>query len=193
MIKFRTLVLGLAAVVALVVLTACGGGDDNKSGGILSGNNNGSSQSSSSGSSSSGSGSSSGSSSGSLDFAKAAKNLQDVKSFNFDISLKMNLGDLSSGSGSSFGSKSGDLDLSSLFALLGNVKATGSYVAPDSTTVTASLMGQQFSYVQIGNKSWTKQSNNGKWTQSDASSSPLGSLSPTDLSSSAGSIPPDAL
>jgi hypothetical protein len=102
----------------------------------------------------------------------------------------MNLGDL--GSGSNSGSKSGDFDLSGLAALLGNVKASGSYVAPDQTSVTASLMGQNFSFIQIGNKSWTKQGN-GKWTEGSSSSNPLGSISPADLGSSAGSIPPDAL
>jgi len=194
--KFRTFLLGLSAVVVLTALTACGGSDDNKSGGILGGASSGSSTSSSSsnsGSSSSGSnsGSSSGSSSGgTLDLSKSAKNLQDLKSFNFDISLKMNLGDLGSSSGSS--GSNGGLDLSGLGALLGNVKATGSFVGPDKTSLTASALGQDFSFIQIGKDSYTKQGSNGKWTKSSSSDSPLDSLTNGGLSSNS-SIPPDAL
>ncbi len=186
--KFRNLILGFAAVTALVVLTACGGGGDKKSGGILDNSNNSSSSGtpSSSGGSSSGSSSSSGAG-GSLDLSKATKNLQDLKSFNFDVTLKMNLGDLTSSVGTP--TSGSDFDLSGIFALLGNIKATGSYVAPDKMSVSASLMGQQFQYIQIGNQAYTKQGN-ANWTKSSSSSNPFSDLT---SGSSASSIPQDAL
>lgn len=97
---------------------------------------------------------------GVLDLTSSAKNLQNISSFRFDLSMKVEMGPPVAG-----GSNSPDAAFATAFlGLLGNLAATGSYVAPDQAEVTLTFFGQEMSYVQIGSKAWEKTGSSWKAT-----------------------------
>ena len=108
-----------------------------------------------------------------LNLASAAQALQNVQSFRFDLSLKMDF-DTPSG-----GSTEDDFGAAFL-ALLGNVNAKGAYAGPDSFEVEAALFGQKVRMVQIGNQAWVNDGSG--WEVTDAEDlSTFSMTSPADL------------
>ena len=169
MSKSRLLLAPLAAL-AVALLVACGGDKKDDSAST-------SEPGASSSSSSSGSG---GGSSTQLDLARSTAKIQDLRSFRFDVSLKMDLGSPASGpsSGSSSDDALGDAFASILLGALGDIKATGAFVKPDQMEVTLKLGGQDISMVQIKDKAWVKFG--GKWQVTDPDDD-IGLGSPSDL------------
>jgi hypothetical protein len=154
--KLRPLLIaGIGLMLAFVV--ACGGGDK-------------SSTDVPAGSISAGSGILV---SGGLDLSKAASAIEELKSFRFDLSLKMEFSGVS-------GNSAEDMFAALLLGALGDIKASGAYVAPDKTETTITFAGQEIGYIQIGNQAWMKMG--GVWTPTTASDA-LGFNfgSPTDL------------
>ncbi|HEX5141277.1 MAG TPA: hypothetical protein VFX19_10055 [Dehalococcoidia bacterium] len=112
-----------------------------------------------------------------LDLSSAAESLLDVKSFRFNLSLKLNVDDPTGGSGSddnAFGA--------AMLALLGNINVNGAYVSPDRYEVQTKLFGQDVHAIQIGDQAWVNDGSG--WTETE-SADDLGmfglSGSPTDL------------
>jgi hypothetical protein len=146
----------LALLFALVI--ACGG-DNNGGSSNGSGATNGGTTSG--GSTTGGSG---GSVSTELDLTNAATKLLEMRSFRFDMSMKMDfdLGDLDE-----------DDEFSAAFAelfllLLSDIKMSGVYVAPDSYDITMTIAGQRVRYVQIGNQAWVNEGSG--WTETTVDS-----------------------
>jgi hypothetical protein len=135
MSKTRWLILPVAAVLVTLAL-ACGGDSKN----TASGNTGGS-----------GSGGSGSTVSNELDLTRSAQSLANVKSFRFDMTLKMDFGDPKSRSND-------DLGLGAMFlALFSNIKAEGAYVGPDRYEMKIALFGEEVHVIQIGQKAWTKE------------------------------------
>ncbi len=99
-----------------------------------------------------------------IDLAKSAASLETLKSFRFDVSMKIDF--------------TGGSSASALFGALGDIKASGAVVAPDQVDVRLSLFGQDFGYVQIGDKAWEKKGAN--WEPTDAADSGF-DFKPEDL------------
>ena len=94
-----------------------------------------------------------------VDISRSAANLEALRSFRFDVSMKLD-----------FAQPSGD-DLSSALAgLIGDIKVTGAYVAPDSLQVETVFAGEEIAYVQIGSQAWTKV--DGAWQVTPADATP---------------------
>jgi hypothetical protein len=170
MFKKRLLFAPLAGL-SIALLVACGGDkkDSNDS-------------SSSGGSSNSSRQASTGSSTQSLDLSKSGTKLADLKSFRFDLSMKLNLGSLGSGASSSNPSTEdafGAAMIGALLGGLGDIKAEGAFVSPDKSDVKLRLAGQEIAMVQVGDKAWVKFGNT--WQATDAGDSLLGSSSPADM------------
>ena len=108
-----------------------------------------------------------------LNLANAAQALEDVKSFRFDVSLKMDFDAPSGGSDEDeFGA--------ALLALFGNINANGAYAGPDSFEVEAAVFGQKMRMIQIGNQAWVNDGSG--WEVTDADDlSMFGVTKPTDL------------
>jgi hypothetical protein len=81
-----------------------------------------------------------------IDLAGSVQSIQQLKSFRFDLTMKMD----ASGGGA------GDPLAAAFLGALGNIKANGAVVAPDQTEMHMTIFGQQFSYIQIGNRAWEK-------------------------------------
>ncbi len=166
MIKPRNLLLALAGLLLSVVI-ACGGSSDKSADKKDSG-------------AKSGGGSSNGQV---LDLSKSSAKLLDLRSFRFDLVMKLDLGSQGLPTGSSSSGDRADA-LGSAFAaallgVLGDIKADGSFIKPDQMDIKLKLGGQDINYIQIGQKAWVKFA--GSWqTTSPDSSMGLGS-SPTDL------------
>jgi hypothetical protein len=108
-----------------------------------------------------------------LNLANAAQALQDVKSFRFDMSLKMDFDAPSGGSDEDeFGA--------ALLALFGNISAKGAFAGPDSFEAEASLLGQKMKVVQIGDQAWVNDGSG--WEVTDAEDMSMFTMtSPADL------------
>jgi hypothetical protein len=111
-----------------------------------------------------------------IDLAKSAASLETLKSFRFDVSMKIDFAGGSSASSSQDALGAGLA--SALFGALGDIKASGAVVAPDQVDVRLSLFGQDFGYVQIGDKAWEKKGAN--WEPTDAADSGF-DFKPEDL------------
>jgi len=162
------------AALAVAALVACGGDKkkDNKSASNTGGGTSSSQQASS------------GASTGTVDLNKSFSKVSDLKSFRYDVKLKLDLGSAGSASGSSGGN---DLFGAALFGFLSDIKAEGAYVAPDKSDVKLHAGPMELAFVQIGDKSWVKFGNN--WTAGDSKDSGLGGIpsSPADLFKDLGS------
>jgi hypothetical protein len=169
------LILIPVAALAIAALVACGGDKkkDNKS-----------ASNSGSGGTSSSQQASSGASGGTIDLNKSFTKVSDLKSFRYDVKMKLDLGSAGSSSGSS---GSGDLFGAALAGFLSDIKAEGAYVAPDKSDVKLQAGPMELAFVQIGDKSWVKFGNN--WTAGNSKDSGLGSIpsSPADLFKDLGS------
>jgi hypothetical protein len=139
--------------VALVLLAVACGGDDKNDNASTGGGGT--------------------SSSRELNLANAAQALEDLKSFRFDMSLKMDFDAPSGGSDEDeFGA--------ALLALFGNINAKGAYAGPDSFEVEAALFGQKMRMIQIGNQAWLNDGSG--WEVTDADDFSMFSMtSPADL------------
>lgn len=132
----RRILVPLFALLAAAAITACGGDDKSAS--------------------------TSGGSGGSkppagvldrVDLAQSVQNIQELKSFRFDIAMKIE----------TTGGSSADNALAAAFlGAIGDIKASGAFVAPDQSDVKMTMFGQEFSYVQIGDKAWLKTGNTWK-------------------------------
>jgi hypothetical protein len=151
-----------AGLLALVV--ACGGDDGG--------------QSNSDNSTTGGSGSSV---SQELNLAEAATQLMELRSFRFNVSLKLDLGlgdltDTAGGEDDEFGAALADAFL----ALFSDISAQGAYVAPDSFDVKIMLAGEEAHMIQIGDEAWVNDGSG--WVATDPSEDELTPFgSPTDL------------
>ena len=96
-----------------------------------------------------------------LDLSQAATQLMDLRSFRFDVSLKMDFDlpasdeedELSAGLANAF------------LALLSDIEMHGAYVAPDSFDMTMRIAGEEVRMVQIGNRAWINEGSG--WQESD--------------------------
>jgi hypothetical protein len=167
MFRPRTFFLAAAGLV-LALLLACGGDKKDKEA-----------------SSSGGSGAAASSASQTLDLSKSAEKLGDLKSFRFDLSMKLDLSSSMAGPSGSAGSGEdafGTAVLGALLGGLGEIKAEGAYVAPDQTDIRLKFAGQEFGMVQSGQKSWVKFGD--KWQADSAGgmgSFSFGNGSPADI------------
>lgn len=168
--KKHRLVLPVVAGFLLALVIACGGGDDKAASGDASAPVN----AAPSGSQPSGGGTTS----QVLDLASTRSKLLDLRSFRFDMALKMDLGD-------ALKPTSEDDDaLGSAFAALllgafGDIKAEGAFVAPDSAEMKLKLGGMDVSFVQIGDKAWVRYL--GAWQEADPESDLGFGQSPTEM------------
>ena len=170
----KRLFLVPVAGLSIALLVGCGG--DKKDSSAAS-NSGGSSSSSSSKASSAGGGSSQ-----TLDLSKSGTKIAELKSFRFDLSLKLNMGSLGSSSSSSNPSTEdafGAALIGALLGGLGDIKAEGAFVSPDKSDIKLRLAGQEIGMVQLGDKAWVKFGNT--WQPTEAGDSPLGSGSPADM------------
>jgi hypothetical protein len=81
-----------------------------------------------------------------VNLSQSVQNLQSLNSFRFDLSMKVDV----SGAGPS------DPFAAAILGALGDIKASGAVVAPDQAEVNATLLGQQFAFIQVGDKAWLK-------------------------------------
>jgi hypothetical protein len=134
--------LALFALLSVTLLSACGG------------KANGSSQTPGEGA---GSASPPGAVLDRIDLAQSAATLDKLKSFRFDMSMKIDVPSSGASTGDDLGAA-----VFGLLGALGDIKASGALVTPDQAEVHMTLFGQEFGYVQIGDRAWEKTS--GKWT-----------------------------
>jgi hypothetical protein len=165
----RRLILSFAAMLALAAVVACGG-DGRKSS-----------------DSASGAAAPPGAVLDRVDVAKSVAALAQLKSFRFDMSLKLDFGALLK---SATPSTSGDEQdfAAALLGLLGafsDIKASGAVIAPDQADVRATFLGEEFGYIQIGKQAWVREG--GKWSVTEPDNADLG-FEPQDL---VGGILPD--
>lgn len=151
-----------AAGLMLALVIACGG--DKKSSGDSASRGSGSSDYGYGSAQSSGSGAGSNQA---FNLSASASKLADLKSFRFDMTMKMDLAGAA-------GSSSTDDALGSAFASIllgafGDIKVEGAFVKPDQMDMRMKMSGQEIGVVQIGKKSWVKFG--GKWQESDDSDS----------------------
>lgn len=93
-----------------------------------------------------------------IDLAKSAASLETLHSFRFDITMKV---EASAPSGASPEDELGAAILG-LLGAFGDIKASGAVVAPDQAEIHMMLFGEEFGYVQIGDRAWEK--TGGGWT-----------------------------
>ncbi len=153
----RTALLALSSLVLGVFLVACGGDKKDTSASYDSGRGGAPPASS-------------------VDLSKAAGSIESLKSFRFDLLMKLDLG----GSSGTLGEGVGGALGAALLGALGDIRAEGAYVAPDQMDVKLRLFGEELSYVQIGSKAWVKQGSKWEATTPDAASG-MSFGSPSDL------------
>jgi hypothetical protein len=159
MTMLRRFLAPATALVLSSVLTACGGDS-----GSNSSNTN----------DVTGSGASAAGTLREINLAQSVQTIQQLKSFKFDLSLKMDLG----GTTTATGDPLGDAFIGAFLGLLTDVKASGAFVGPDSIQATVKLAGQEVSVIQIADKAWVK--DGGAWRATAADSFLMG-MSPEDL------------
>ena len=123
----------------------------------------------------------------SVDLSKASSKLEELKSFRFDMVMKLDLGSSSSTSAAS------DDELGGLASLLlgafGDIKMEGAFVSPDKAEMKMSFGKQEFGAVQIGKKQWVRLM--GDWEASDSSDELSFGSAPTEIFE--GLLPADVL
>ena len=110
-----------------------------------------------------------------VDLGQSVQALQTLTSYRFDLSMKIDVS----------GASSKDPLASALLGALGDIKASGAFVAPDQVEANLTAFGQQFSVIQIGDRAWMK--TGGKWQEATADDVGLG-MSFEDL---VGDVVPD--
>lgn len=108
-----------------------------------------------------------------VDLAQSVQNLQKLQSFRFDLAMKIDMG----GSGAGASNTLDDAFGSALLGAFGDIKASGSVVMPDQAELSMTMLGQEFSFVQIGSQAWVKTGS--VWQATTADSLSFGS--PDDL------------
>lgn len=167
----------LAPVVAalLVFAAACGddSGDSNSSStGSAANPTAGASTGAGSTGASTGSGATSGAT-GTVRVDEVSSVLDEVDSFRFNMTMKLDLGEMPDQSEEDAGSAA------LLMAMLGNVQVEGAYVAPDRFQASATFFGTDVETIQIGNQSWTNDGSG--WVEDTDSSVSVDMGSPSDL------------
>lgn len=162
MIKLRWLLVPAAAGL-LGLIMACGGDKD-------SGSSNDSGRSSGGGNSVS----------TELNLSNVASTLMELRSFRFDVALKLDFGQSAAMAGDDEDEFAG---LATAFmALFSDIKIEGSYVAPDSFDIKMELAGEEVHMIQIGDRAWINDGSG--WSETDADSSALSFLGdPSELAS----------
>jgi ABC-type glycerol-3-phosphate transport system substrate-binding protein len=112
-----------------------------------------------------------------LNLSNAANDLMELRSFRFDVTLKMDF-DMSSVTDDEDQLSAG---LAQAFmAMFSDIKMEGAYVAPDAFDMQMKLAGENVHVIQIGDKSWVNDGSG--WEESGAFGGDLGFLSdPSDL------------
>jgi hypothetical protein len=147
MSTLRWLLVPIAAAL-LGLSAACGGDDDGGSAGD------------------------GGSVSTELDLSSVATDLLELRSFRFDMSLKMDfdLGAMASEEEDEFSA-----GLAAAFLLLlSNIQMEGTYVAPDSFDMKMQVAGEEVHIIQIGNRAWINEGSG--WEETDADTGALSFL-----------------
>jgi len=161
--KLSWLILPLAAT-AMALALACGGDKDAASSG-------GEDTSSSKGAP----GGSGAATARELDLNRAFTALQELRSFRFDLKMKMDFGDALAGL------QDDESGIAAAFlALFSDIDVEGAYVAPDSLEVKMRFAGRDMRFVQIGSEAWINDGSG--WTAAGAGGSlDILSGSPADL------------
>jgi hypothetical protein len=115
-----------------------------------------------------------------LDLKTARQRLLDLRSFRFDMSMKMDLGELTKPSVDGEEDGLGAAFAALLLGAFNDMKAEGSFVAPDQADMKVSLGSLNVSFVQVGNKAWSRFAG-GDWQETDPSSELGFGSSPTDM------------
>jgi hypothetical protein len=113
-----------------------------------------------------------------VNFSESTAKLAELKSFRFDLAMKLDLGGFDAGA---LGAEDemGAAFASALMGLLGDIRAEGAFVAPDGMDVKLALGGQQMGYIQIGEQAWV---NDGTGWEATTAPEGLGfGESPADL------------
>lgn len=92
-----------------------------------------------------------------LDLAKSAQAIEELKSFRFDFTMKLDMG--STTPSNTEVTPAEVALLKGLFDSLTDVKAEGAYVAPDKTQIKVTVGDEQFETIDIAGKSWVKAGN----------------------------------
>ena len=137
MSRARPLIALGAGLLLAVVVAACSG-DSNSSSGAISG------------------------SSRTLNLSESAARISTLKSFRFNASASIDLGGQTPANAEN---ALGNALMMMLFGNLKDIKLEGAVVAPDQMELKLSLGGQDFGFVQIGDKAWAKYG--GAWTPID--------------------------
>jgi len=142
--------LAPAAGLALVLAIACGGDKSASGGGTISNER--------------------------IDLQSVAYKIETLQSFRFDFRMKLDV-ELPDSSGEG-DDPMGDAFAAALLGLLGDIKAEGAFVGPDSVQTKMTVAGQQIETIQIGDRAWIKE--DGEWRETEADVD-MFSQSPTDL------------
>jgi len=162
MIQFRWLLAPVAAGL-LGLIVACGGDKDSGPNSVK-------------GDGSSGRG---GSVSTELDLSNAANRLMELRSFRFEVALKMDF-DTSALKPGDSDDEFGAAFANAFLALFKDIKMEGAYVAADSFEMKMALAGEDVHMIQIGDRAWINEGSG--WKATDADSSDLSFLGdPSEL------------
>jgi hypothetical protein len=124
----------------------------------------------------------------SLDLSKTTSRLEELKSFRFDMTMKLDLGSTSP-SGASSSDELGGALASLLLGSFGDIRLEGAFVSPDRAEVAMRFGGQEIGFVQIGRQGWVKFL--GDWQAADSSDNLSFGAAPTDLFQ--GLLPPEVI
>jgi hypothetical protein len=151
------------AALLLVFVVACGGDSDD-----AASNNNTEGTGDASAAQPGAPGGGGSTTSSSLNLEQAASRLAELESYRFDISLSLDLDTPDDATGADIGAF--------IASLLGDVKAEGAYVGPDSYEVSVDVMDEPVQAVKIGDELWVNDGSG--WETAD-----LGFIGPLDFSS----------
>jgi hypothetical protein len=117
-----------------------------------------------------------------VNFSESTAKLMELKSFRFDLTLKLDLGSLGNLGANSDSAEDalGQAFAAAMLGILGDIKAEGAFVAPDQMDVRMTLAGQQMGYVQLGTRAWVNDGSGWEATTSAADMMTFGE-SPADL------------
>ena len=159
--KLRWL-LAPVAMGFLALAIACGGKDDGATSNNDSGSNSGGGRSVSR----------------ELDLSNAATDLMELRSFRFEVALKMDF-DMSGMSPGDDEDEFGAAFANAFLALFSNIKMEGAYLAPDSFDISMELAGEKVHMIQIGDEAWINEGSGWKATDPGEDLSFFGN--PSDL------------